>query len=171
MLPMLMMRAGEAGVDAATSSGVSSCVSANTRCRLSVSTRVHAADGYAAYGAPQLDPLLLTRTSSSAGRGQLCVRQARRCRQDVKLTASAFLQLRDNGLQRLLLVEVGGDPVGFACAQRVELRARGCAGGRVARRYVHVGAVGDEAFADHAADAFGAAGYEDDFALRMGLVV
>ena len=65
-----------------------------------------------------------------------------------------------------LLVEVGRDGVGLALAQRVELPAGGLAGGGVARRYVHDGAVLHEAFADHTADALCAPCDEDDFILE-----
>jgi hypothetical protein len=66
MLPMLMMRAGDEAVDAALSNGVTACVSWKTRLRLRLRTRSHAAEGYVSYEEPQLLPLLLTRTSSSA---------------------------------------------------------------------------------------------------------
>jgi hypothetical protein len=71
------------------------------------------------------------------------------------------------------LVKVRRDGVRLAAPTRpsarlVELAAGGGAGGGVARRHIHLGAVGDVPLADHAADALGAAGDEDDLALRAG---
>jgi len=65
----------------------------------------------------------------------------------------------------LVLVKVRGDGEGLALAERVEFFARLLAGRGVAGGDVDFGAVGDESFGDHAADAFGAAGDEDDFVL------
>jgi hypothetical protein len=62
-------------------------------------------------------------------------------------------------------VEIGCDVVCLAFAERIEFSTRLFAGGGVARGNVDVCAVLDEPFADHAANAFGAAGYEDDFVL------
>lgn len=59
---MLMIRAGSSGVAAASRRGVRACVIVKTRVRLSVRTRVHAESGNSSYGAPQFEPLLLTRT-------------------------------------------------------------------------------------------------------------
>lgn len=58
---MLIILAGSEGVAAASSSGVTSCVIVKTRVRFSVRTRVHAESGNSSYGAPQFEPLLLTR--------------------------------------------------------------------------------------------------------------
>jgi hypothetical protein len=48
MLPMLIMREGLSGVEAAMRRGVRSCVSWKTRLRLSVRTRSQAEEGYVA---------------------------------------------------------------------------------------------------------------------------
>lgn len=63
-----MIRAGESVVAAASRRGVSACVMVKTRVRLSVRTRVQAASGNSSYGAPQLDPELLTSTCSFVSR-------------------------------------------------------------------------------------------------------
>lgn len=64
--PMMITLAGFVGFsEAASSRGVRSWVMVKTRWRFSVRTRVHAASGYSEYGAPQFDPELLIRTSSS----------------------------------------------------------------------------------------------------------
>jgi hypothetical protein len=63
-----MIRAGEEAVPAASRRGVRACVMVKTRVRFRVSTRVHALSGNSSYGAPQFDPLLLTRTCSLVSR-------------------------------------------------------------------------------------------------------
>jgi hypothetical protein len=98
-------------------------------------------------------------------------RSQRREDVDVLRTPSPFLELVGELLQIFLLVEIRRDEVGFPFSQRIQLRTSLFARGGVARGYIDVCAVGHEAFADHAADAFCATGYEDDFALRMGLVM
>jgi hypothetical protein len=80
-------------------------------------------------------------------------------------TSSPFLQLIGNLLEFLLFVEIRGDEVCFPFAKRIKFFACLFTGFRVTRGYIYVCAVLHEAFADHATDAFGAAGYEDDFAL------
>lgn len=62
--PMLITRAGDSGEAAASRRGVTAWVIVKTRVRLRVRTRVHALSGNSSYGAPQLDPELLTRTWS-----------------------------------------------------------------------------------------------------------
>ena len=59
--PILIIRAGSAGVAAASKRGVTSCVMEKTRVRFRVSTRAQAASGNSSKGAPQLLPELLTR--------------------------------------------------------------------------------------------------------------
>ena len=68
-------------------------------------------------------------------------------------------------LEGVFLVQVGGYVVGFAFAEGVQFVAGFFAGFLVARGDVDCCAVADEAFADHAADAFCAARDEHDFAL------
>lgn len=78
MLPMLMTRAGSlrpaawsaalcAGWEAFSSSGVRSCVSVKTRCKLSVSNLVQAWSGCVSKPSPQAAPELLTRTCRPLG--------------------------------------------------------------------------------------------------------
>ena len=66
----------------------------------------------------------------------------------------------------LELVEVGWDGDCAAWSHLVELGAGGFAGFSVAGGNINFGAVGDVSFGDHTAYAFGAAGDEDDLALR-----
>jgi hypothetical protein len=83
-------------------------------------------------------------------------------------TASALLQFLCNVFKIFFFVEIGCDVVCLAFAERVEFSTRLFAGRGVARGNVDVCAVLNEPFADHAADAFGAAGHEDDFVLESG---
>lgn len=80
-------------------------------------------------------------------------------------TRSPLAQLRGNIRSRILLVQVCGYEICLALAQRIHLLARCLACFGVARGDEDGGTVAYEALADHAANAFGAAGYEDDFAL------
>lgn len=82
-------------------------------------------------------------------------------------TAGPFLQLICDSLDVFLLVQVRGDVVCPAFAERVKLFACLLARFGVAGGYVYVGAVLHEAFADHAADAFGSTGDEHDLALEI----
>ena len=66
MDPMFIMREGEERVEVEVRRGVRSWVRRKTRERLRVRTRSNADCGYSEYGAPQLLPLLFTRTSRSA---------------------------------------------------------------------------------------------------------
>jgi hypothetical protein len=82
-----------------------------------------------------------------------------------KLTGSPLLQLPSNVRSGIFLVQVGSNEIGFALAERIHLLACLLAGFGVARRHKDGCAVTHESLADHAADAFGAASNEDDFAL------
>ena len=86
------------------------------------------------------------------------------------LTSSALLQLLGYPLHIFHFVQIRCDVVRFALAECIELLACLFTCFCVARRYKDVGAVLYEAFADHAADAFGTAGDEDDLALQGVLV-
>jgi len=65
----------------------------------------------------------------------------------------------------IFFVEVGYNEVGFALAERIQVLACLLARFRVSRRYVNCRAILDEAFANHAPDAFGPTCNQDDFAL------
>lgn len=65
----------------------------------------------------------------------------------------------------LELIEIGWDGDCAAWSHLIELDAGGFAGFSVAGGNVDFSAVGDVSFGDHTADAFGAAGDEDDLAL------
>lgn len=93
-------------------------------------------------------------------RTELCVKVDGR-----GLTSSPLLEFFSNLLDVGLFVQVCGDEVGFALTEGIELFARLFAGFCVARGYIDGCAVLDEAFADHAADAFCTAGDEHDLAL------
>lgn len=56
-----MTRAGSPSTAAASRRGVTPWVMVKTRVRLRVRTRVHAESGNSSYGAPQFEPLLLTK--------------------------------------------------------------------------------------------------------------
>lgn len=104
-------------------------------------------------------------TSSSAAIRQLPPLTHAVLRGNRKRTALPLLQLVRNLLDLLLLVQIRRNEVGFALARGIHFLAGLFAGLGVARGYVDSCAVLDKALADHAADAFGAAGDENDFAL------
>lgn len=83
-----------------------------------------------------------------------------------KLTLLLARNLRGKPLALALLVEVRRYRHRAApalLAQGVEFGDGGVTGRGVARGYVYLCTAADEAFADHTADTFGAAGDEDDF--------
>jgi hypothetical protein len=80
-------------------------------------------------------------------------------------TSSPLLQFISYVLRCILFVQVRGDVVRFALPERVQLFTSLLTRFRVSGGYIDGGAVPDEAFADHAADAFRAACDEYDFAL------
>lgn len=86
------------------------------------------------------------------------------------LTSSALLQFLGYPLHILHLVQIGCDVVRFALAECIELPACLFACFCVARGYKDVGAILHEAFTNHAANAFGTTGDEDDLALQGMLV-
>jgi hypothetical protein len=81
-------------------------------------------------------------------------------------TPCTLLQLIRDILRCILLIEIRRNVVCLAFAKRIQLFARLLTGFLVSRRYVNSCTIPNEAFADHAADAFRAACDEDDFALR-----
>lgn len=89
------------------------------------------------------------------------------CKGRVMRTSSTLLQFIGDVLQRRFFVQVCGDVVCFAFAEGVEFFAGLFACFGVARGDVDRCAVLDEAFGNHAADAFGTARDEHDFVLQV----
>jgi hypothetical protein len=94
------------------------------------------------YDSPQLLPLLLTRTSSSG----VFVSRPTLVQTGCIRTSGAFLELVGYALQLFFFVEVGGNVVCFALAERIQLFAGLFAGFCVARGDVDCGAILDKAF-------------------------
>src|SRR5215472_12699313 len=68
MEPMLITRAGSAGLAAARSSGSERTVSSNSALMFTFQSLSKASSGYSSSGAPHVAPALLTRTSSWSSR-------------------------------------------------------------------------------------------------------
>ena len=138
---MLITRAGESAVAAASSIGRRNFVRWKTALTLSARTRSKACSSYSAIGAPQVAPALLTRTSRWSSRR--AISSARR-RHSSSLERSAGIATHT--------------PARESSAASVVARVG------LARGDVDVGAGLDEAARDHLADAPAAAGHQHHLA-------